>query len=287
MATDKRIPSLDGLRAISILLVLASHSNRSPGYPAALAWLGSWSKLGVLVFFVISGYLITLLLLDEEARNGRISLREFYIRRVFRIIPAYWTYILSVALLSITGVIEILPMSFVTALTFTTHIIPVEVSWELGHTWTLALEEIFYLCWPVTFLLTRGPLRLYVGPVLMIALPLLRITKMYLGPPDVVFNMPLFQGDAMVFGSFAALALRQWPQLVGRLVVFAPGLLRTAAIVFLFAFGYFFGKKEFPAITGPFGITIIGLLATYITVSVTQLRSGAVYAFLNWQPALD
>src|SRR5687768_11414428 len=81
--THGHVPSLDGLRAISILLVVASHVAATDGFPLAAARhpfvrLGG---VGVNVFFVISGFLITLLLLREQARHGTISLKAFFVRR--------------------------------------------------------------------------------------------------------------------------------------------------------------------------------------------------------------
>jgi len=92
----KRIPSLDGLRAISISLVVIGHLAYSGHGPRVLA---QYANLGVRIFFVISGYLITSLLLEEHARTGTISLRDFYIRRAYRIFPAALCFILAVVVL--------------------------------------------------------------------------------------------------------------------------------------------------------------------------------------------
>jgi peptidoglycan/LPS O-acetylase OafA/YrhL len=92
-----RIPSLDGLRAISICLVLLAHLVGTRSFPLTLTsgYLLALGELGVHVFFVISGFLITRLLLDELAGTGRISLPEFYFRRTMRIFPAYYTFLLA------------------------------------------------------------------------------------------------------------------------------------------------------------------------------------------------
>jgi peptidoglycan/LPS O-acetylase OafA/YrhL len=96
MSTDKRIPSLDGLRAVSILMVVSAHLYGTAGWPHnhATKVLSAYGHFGVQVFFVISGFLITTLLLAEYGKNGRISLRGFYRRRSFRILPASLIYIL-------------------------------------------------------------------------------------------------------------------------------------------------------------------------------------------------
>ncbi|MGC8669514.1 MAG: acyltransferase family protein, partial [Chthonomonadales bacterium] len=99
----KRIPSLDGLRALSIGLVLYGHARLTRGFPIP-AWSrshigGILAALGVCLFFVISGFLITTLILNERDRFGRVSLRAFYIRRSLRIFPAFYTFIAVAVLL--------------------------------------------------------------------------------------------------------------------------------------------------------------------------------------------
>jgi peptidoglycan/LPS O-acetylase OafA/YrhL len=87
----KRIPSLDGLRAISIALVMLAHLIKWKH--VSLPVLQSYGALGVHVFFVLSGFLITNLLLQERERSSTISLSSFYMRRAFRIFPAAFVFI--------------------------------------------------------------------------------------------------------------------------------------------------------------------------------------------------
>ena len=87
----RRIPSLDGLRAISIVLVMLSHLVKWKHISAAP--LEGYGALGVHVFFVLSGYLITSLLLQEHARTSTINLSNFYVRRAFRIFPAAFVFL--------------------------------------------------------------------------------------------------------------------------------------------------------------------------------------------------
>src|SRR4051812_48377140 len=100
-----RIPALDGLRAIAVLLVVFAHLHRTAGFPAlpgVTRW-GSVGAVGVDVFFVLSGFLITTLLCRERDREGRVSLGGFYHRRLVRIVPAYVTLLLFVAALQAAG----------------------------------------------------------------------------------------------------------------------------------------------------------------------------------------
>jgi peptidoglycan/LPS O-acetylase OafA/YrhL len=99
------IPSLDGLRAISIAFVLFAHLTGMRGFPVstALGRVVDFGDLGVHVFLVISGYLITRLLLEELERRQRISLGRFYLRRTLRIFPPYYTLILALVVAQAAG----------------------------------------------------------------------------------------------------------------------------------------------------------------------------------------
>jgi peptidoglycan/LPS O-acetylase OafA/YrhL len=170
-----RIPSLDGLRAVSITMVVLSHlaGTRNFLIPVAFSWpvIGS---IGVTVFFVISGFLISGLLFDEQRRNGRIDVFHFYIRRAFRIFPAYYVLIIAVAVAGVTGQIQLQPGDLTAALSYTMNYHP-KPAWYLGHTWSLAVEEQFYLIWPAT-LFVLGRRRGLIGAgAFLIAAPIIRL----------------------------------------------------------------------------------------------------------------
>jgi peptidoglycan/LPS O-acetylase OafA/YrhL len=94
-----RIPSLDGLRALSISFVLLGHLAFTPGFPITRSWwTDAYAHYGVRIFFVISGYLITTLLVREREKTGAIDLKQFYIRRAYRILPAAYFYLIVVTL---------------------------------------------------------------------------------------------------------------------------------------------------------------------------------------------
>jgi peptidoglycan/LPS O-acetylase OafA/YrhL len=152
------VPYLDGLRALAIALVMGYHAFGSQGMPG---WLKVFERsysicdlgaLGVHIFFIISGFIITHLLLREEKVQGSPSLKDFWIRRAFRILPALCVFLTGVWCLSSmeTG-IHTKPVEYVMALTFTQRFISDQSSWWLGHTWSLSIEEQFYLLWPLVF----------------------------------------------------------------------------------------------------------------------------------------
>lgn len=139
-----RIPSLDGLRTLSISLVLVAHLFHSFGLPDTL----NLGNLGVRFFFVISGFLITGLLLNELGKKGKISLSRFYFRRTFRIFPPYYFFLAIMFLLTLLNVYAIPLKSFFYSTFYVSNYFD-PVDWNLGHTWSLSVEEQFYLLFPV------------------------------------------------------------------------------------------------------------------------------------------
>ncbi len=172
--------------------------------------MSHFGPFGVKVFFVISGFLITTLLLNEEQKNGRISIKMFYVRRAFRIWPVAYAYILVVGLLAWRNWITIPPHNLLYAGTFTMNHVQ-EGSWFTGHFWSLAIEEQFYLVWPLVFLFTAKRGRLISCFLILLLAPVLRtFTSLYL--PQVYGVMQeslLFMGDAIAIGCLMALLSRE------------------------------------------------------------------------------
>lgn len=143
-----RIKGLDGVRGISIILVILAHLGVFEVLPIEYEFLIS-GRTGVEIFFVLSGYLITHLLIIECNSNGNINLRNFYVRRILRIMPAYWAFLIFCTLISIAGFIRIDGISLTLAWLHIYNFIPQDnLTGILTHTWSLAVEEHFYLLWP-------------------------------------------------------------------------------------------------------------------------------------------
>jgi peptidoglycan/LPS O-acetylase OafA/YrhL len=136
------IPTLDGLRAIAITMVISSHAITSSQFAR---WANGYA--GVLIFFSLSGYLITTHLIREFAVSGRISLKDFYARRFFRILPPVLLYLVILGMLAAIGKVPFDSQSLRAALFFYANY--ADHSWVIGHFWSLAVEEHFYLLWPV------------------------------------------------------------------------------------------------------------------------------------------
>jgi len=138
----KRIPSLDGLRAISIAMVMVGHLGKWKHI--SVGPLDSYGSLGVHVFFVLSGFLITKLLLQEHDRSSTISLGNFYARRAFRIFPAAFVFLAVVAVLFWRE----MHWTHIAAAVFYVANMDETKPWIFNHLWSLSIEEQFYLVWP-------------------------------------------------------------------------------------------------------------------------------------------
>jgi peptidoglycan/LPS O-acetylase OafA/YrhL len=140
-----RIPSLDGLRAISISLVVVGHSVELRYHSSTVADVaGSFANLGVRIFFIISGYLITTLLLKEYGKTSTIGLRDFYVRRAYRILPAAIVFMVPVFVIFRH---ELRWYHMAAAALYLANF-DFSHPWFLGHLWSLSVEEQFYFLWP-------------------------------------------------------------------------------------------------------------------------------------------
>lgn len=181
--SHSRIPCLDGLRAISIIGVFSTHLTGTRGFPTWSWWEfgGDLGNLGVRCFFVISGFLITHLLLQELRATGCISLKNFYIRRTFRIFPAFYTFIGCVFLFSMVGLVVVKPADLGYAATYSIDFIQ-KKSWVVAHIWSLSVEEQFYLLWPLC-MVTAGLKRAKgIALSIIVLVPFLRIAVWYCLP---------------------------------------------------------------------------------------------------------
>ncbi|HEV7681995.1 MAG TPA: acyltransferase [Pyrinomonadaceae bacterium] len=260
-SVPQRIPSLDGLRALSIALVIIGHAyqgatNTSPTTPVWLI-VGN-AALGVEIFFVLSGFLITSLLLQEHRQFGTISLSGFYLRRAFRILPPLWTFLIVVLFLGMAGLIRVKSGGMLSALTFTTNYSPWAGSASLDHTWSLSVEEQFYLLWPIALgvlLKRRGRgAAAKLAFALVILAPIFRVLSHFSGSEFLasrVYWMLHTRMDALMFGCLLALvskteqferfydSVRPWIAPTALFVLFvSPLLMARFGGVYTYCVGY-------------------------------------------------
>lgn len=288
-AQAPRAPGLDGVRALAVLAVIAFHENLSllPG-----------GFLGVDVFFVLSGFLITDLLAVQFGRQGRIDLRGFWIRRARRLLPA-----LAVVLVAVTAAVAVLAPdqlgslrpALLGAVTYTSN------WWQalahqsyfarfgppppLQHLWSLAVEEQFYLIWPLILavVLARlpGRARAAVAWVAAACSALLMLAIYTPSDPSLVYYGTDTHATALLVG--AALAL-SWP--LARLAA-APAVVArrldvlglVSIAVLAWAAWHFSGSD--PAVY-PAGLVLAALAAGGLVVAA--ISPGAVSRALAWGP---
>jgi peptidoglycan/LPS O-acetylase OafA/YrhL len=205
-----RIPSLDGLRAVSILMVVLLHTLQR--FQVSRYWyLFGNGATGVYIFFVISGFLITSLLLREHGKYGTICLKSFYLRRGFRILPPAYAYVAFVGILVLIGKLTISRSNVFSALFFYSDY--TDQAWVLQHFWTLAIEEQFYLIWPLVLMLClkyRGrSAAIKVSIAVILICPLIRIATYLLDQRFFHHHTSggNFQGraDSLMFGCLVAM----------------------------------------------------------------------------------
>jgi peptidoglycan/LPS O-acetylase OafA/YrhL len=194
MMTDpQRIPSLDGLRAISVCLVVANHLLWQPDFIAVRSihkeWFSPLGHFGVQFFFVISGFLITGLLLRELDSTNNINLGKFYFRRTLRIFPPYYCFVLTILMIELIGWIKLAPNDVLHALTYTVNY-HAKPSWEIGHAWSLSVEEQFYLVWPAILLVSGKRRGLWIAAVFFFPIaPAIRLAYWYLQPSLIPYQI--------------------------------------------------------------------------------------------------
>jgi peptidoglycan/LPS O-acetylase OafA/YrhL len=288
----RRLPSLDGWRALSIILVLGSHSKLVHDFPSAWDETFRWlfdGNLGVRIFFVISGLLITWLLIKEFDSTGSIKLGRFYIRRSLRILPVYFTFLGVLFFIEQATPFRQSREQWIGNLTFTTNYV-IHFTGPSNHLWSLAVEEQFYLLWPLMFVwsrLRKDP-RLYgwlLSVVVLIA-PICRVVSYKLNaagiPHSLVSEYSFFNYfDSLAIGCTAAFVLakrrerliewiRNYPYLVlcsSLLGVFTPYVLGK-----LFLMGWF---------TVPFGHTLQALGIAVLILWSILFPDGRFFKIFN------
>jgi peptidoglycan/LPS O-acetylase OafA/YrhL len=262
----KRIPSLDGVRAISITLVVLCHlvkwNHISLPFPTI------YGTLGVRIFFVLSGFLITKLLLREHERTATISLRDFYIRRAYRILPAAGVYLLVVAIIFWHQVrwYDIAASAFYVANMQTS------LPWMLGHLWSLSIEEQFYLLWPFALKTWfRRRTGMLVG---VFAFTPLFLTALYAfhARSGITSSLPVY-ADGLAVGCLLAIFAPRMPRIPGYVAA-----LMTAAV---------FLVPLFPANTPAKTLLQLFVLQPLLQISIAGTILHVIqvpYRFLNWGP---
>jgi peptidoglycan/LPS O-acetylase OafA/YrhL len=216
LTSDRYLPTLDGWRSIAIAMVVSSHclttaSARDGGGGVINLLTFRLGTFGVMLFFAISGFLICTRLLVEQEATGSISLRSFYIRRVFRILPPAYAYLVAVVALALAGLLVAGWADIAGAAFFFRNYVPSD-SWFTGHFWSLAIEEHFYLLWPPILVAFGRKRAMWVGVSLILLTLFLRHRAIASAPGGT--DLPgytQFRLDAFMFPCILAILLRDTP----------------------------------------------------------------------------
>jgi peptidoglycan/LPS O-acetylase OafA/YrhL len=280
---SKNLPSLDGLRALSILLVLIAHLNGTSYFPLQVRHfpvVGNIGHLGVNVFFIISGFLITTLLIKEYKKTGRVSLKLFYARRALRIFPASYAFLCVVFLLDRTGVLHLMGTDLWFATTYTMNY-SVNHSWYVGHLWSLSIEEQFYLLWPFAFSRFGPDRAVGIASCVMIAAAVARFILLLLFRGTPYFDLETFPtvADSLAVGCLLA-CRRDWLERERwYLLLFRPAIASAilAGVILMN------GLVNYTLIF-PLGMTFINLGIAVLVHRCVYAWDRGIGRLLNWKP---
>ena len=291
-----RIRELDGWRAISVLLVVLHHIGyfQYPDWFSKPAYLRRTlffaGPLGVKTFFVISGFVICRLLILEERRRGYISLRGFYYRRAFRILPPFLIYLAATALLAYMGAIGQRWQDLIASALFIADTRLMGISWFLGHTWSLAVEEQFYLIFPGIWVLCRSGWREFVfAAVFLLCIFWSILESTY--APDALVHPGTTSGFASIScGVLIAIHEQRVRRLAARIPTFFGALVALVILIYPIS-GAGLTARAFDGLFTPAGLALImmqsiergGWFARFLRSRPMQAIGLTSYGIYLWQ----
>ncbi len=211
---------LYGLRGISILIVLLSHiKSRSISNLIILPVFDLFfdGNFGVHVFFVLSGFLITYLSMNEVQSNGFMSIKSFYLKRIFRILPPFLLLLFFYAVLQFFCVIHLSFYSWLSSLFFLKWFFGGD--WISGHFWSLGIEENFYLIWPFLFKFNNRKTLIFILFTIVVCSCVYRVLGYYdfLGSGNFSSSFfILYHIDSLAIGCLGAIFLENYKKLTQR-----------------------------------------------------------------------
>ncbi|WP_299194424.1 acyltransferase [uncultured Erythrobacter sp.] len=240
-----KIKGFDGLRALSVIFVILTHlgiyaTAQNAGWLSERAAPIISGTTGVQIFFVLSGFLITSLLIKEHEATGSVSLKGFYIRRALRILPLYFLCVLLTWFVDVYIWPVASTPSLIFAATFNTSFIPREwYSSILGHTWSLSVEEHFYLLWPAALLFlykfnfNRALVHILLGTAISLCLLAVVMRIEEVNAAYFVARWSIFAGSWIALGCAAAIVVNGSAYARANALLASRGALWLAAALFL------------------------------------------------------
>ena len=261
------------------MLILFCHSRLTGAFSNTLTVIAKQAEVGVTIFFVISGFLITNLLLTEESKNGSISIPSFYIRRVLRIVPVYLLYVAFILIWRNVETIGLTRDNLIHVFTFTVNF-DTNRSWFFGHFWSLSVEEQFYLFWPASLILFRKHLKVVL--VILVAWSCIARVIAYKFPEYGLITLsPFFiYSDAIFIGAFGGILFFENPEIFKH-KIFGSYLAQLVALTLFLAFVYFTENGKLALISLPLGNSIISLSILFLICAYIIPSHNFVFKMLN------
>ncbi|RZK74012.1 MAG: acyltransferase [Pedobacter sp.] len=273
----EKLPSLDGLRGISIILVMLVHIRVTAGFPTFLEAPLREAGFGVEIFFVISGFLISYLLMAEEYRTRKNDILRFYLKRVLRVVPAFLVY-LAFILLQPFEKVDIDIKSLIHIFTFTINFDP-NATWVVRHFWTLGIEEQFYILWPLLFLLFKNHRKTILILTILYSC-VVRVLNYKYGISEFTLYPFFYISDSIMIGVLGGIYIFENPNVLDS-SLFKSIRYQLAAIVIILVLLTLFHFKIAGYITIPFKITITSICILYLILSNIRRSDNFIYQILN------
>lgn len=282
---EKEIGSLDGLRALACLAVILAHiaDKHSNKITENLKFFLDIGKEGVALFFTISGFIITLLLIKEKQKRGTISFRHFYFRRFIKIVPVLYIFLFFLLIFVFTNRIQVSLDNLLSCFLFYKNYSLSLYSQYTGHVWSLANEEHFYLFWPIFVLIFNRKVLNFFAIFLIIISPVFRVLTFMKFPEyrhliDIMTHCRL---DSFMIGCLIAINFEYLKDKILRVEI---GKLHLIGFVCLVVYFFILPSYKYHAFKGYWlvaGILLNALLSGIVLLTLTIEHKTPAYKLLN------
>lgn len=276
-------PSLDGWRAVAIILVVVGHSAFTVPKTSIYNQFVStfiYASCGVRIFFVLSGFLITSLLIKEYIKHKKINIKHFFIKRTLRIFPVLYLYLLTLFIINYIYDLDLKLDYFLGPLLYVNNFNIFKETWLTGHTWSLAVEEQFYLIWPfIFFYLSSKAWKFCLAMILSI--PFLNIWWHYNPTFQQIALRPFIaNADAIFTGSlFAILSFKGFFNKNQK--IWSNKLSISVTPFIVLTIYYFMSRGIFGKVLLPFGSITLNVFIVFLLLQSMLNSNTFIYRFLN------